>query len=65
MNPEDEIEFSREEIEALGRMVAEWIYEGFTTPPYEDAYYAVFEKLDAVGVLDLHDWNRDKIKRPK
>jgi len=30
---------------ALIRIVSDWIGEGFTTPPYGDAYYDIFEWL--------------------
>jgi len=33
---------------ALQRIVGDWIGEGFTTPPYEDAYYDIFEWLGLV-----------------
>lgn len=37
---------SPEQLEALQRIVGDWISEGFTTPPYKDAYYDIFEALD-------------------
>jgi hypothetical protein len=46
------------QIEALRRMVREWVGEGFTTPPYEDAYYDIFA---ALGIkTQVYD-----IERPK
>lgn len=31
--------------EALREIVADWISEGFTTPPYDDVQYDIFEAL--------------------
>jgi hypothetical protein len=37
--------FTPDELEALTSMVSDWIGDGFATPPYTDAQYAIFEKL--------------------
>jgi hypothetical protein len=39
------MEFNDTQVEALREIVTDWISEGFTTPPYKDAYYDIFEKL--------------------
>lgn len=45
-----EFDLTPERVDALTRIVADWIGEGFTTPPYPDAYYDIFEWLGlAVG----------------
>ena len=45
---------------ALKRIVGDWIGEGFTTPPYGDAYYDIFEALD----LDRNrKWSYDTRRR--
>jgi len=40
------MKFTEQEIEALKSIVAGWINEGFTTPPYQEIYYDLFEKLE-------------------
>lgn len=37
--------FTREQTLELREMVADWVAEGFTTPPYEPVQYDIFEKL--------------------
>jgi hypothetical protein len=52
-----------EQREALKRIVEDWINEGFTTPPYEDAYYDIFEALDVQQ--GTYDTRRPLIRAPK
>jgi len=46
--------------EALADIVAEWIGEGFTTPPYTSEQYDIFEGLGLVGDSWLYE-----IRRPE
>lgn len=39
-------QLTTEQLRALKRIVGDWIGEGFTTPPYEDPYYDIFEALE-------------------
>jgi hypothetical protein len=41
----EHVEFDGPVVEALREIVAEWIGEGFTTPPYAPEQYAIFEAL--------------------
>ncbi len=36
---------SADELDTLRSMVAQWVDEGFTTPPYHPDVYAVFRKI--------------------
>lgn len=53
--------FTDKQVEALKRIVSDWISEGFTTPPYGDAYYDIFEKL---GEAEDNPFSYDT-RRPK
>lgn len=44
--------FDEAEIVALREMVRDWIGEGFTTPPYSPAQYAIFEKMSITNEKD-------------
>jgi len=39
------IKFTNEELEEIRAIIIAWIGEGFTTPPYSNVLYDVFEKL--------------------
>jgi hypothetical protein len=39
------VKFTEKQTEALVEIVAAWIGEGFTIPPYTDAQYDIFEAL--------------------
>lgn len=43
------VEFSGEQVEELRTIVEMWVSEGFTTPPYTDLQYDIFEKLGVTG----------------
>lgn len=38
--------FTPAEFQELRNIVRDWISEGFTTPPYSDEQYGIFEKLE-------------------
>jgi hypothetical protein len=49
-------DLSTEQREALRDIVADWISEGFTGPPYDDAQYDIFEALD-LAADDPHGYD--------
>lgn len=51
---------TEEQLEMLRQMVAGWVEEGFTTPPYRPAAYDIFEALG----FDPDDWWQYDIRRP-
>lgn len=54
--------FDCRQIPVLREMVAQWIDEGFTTPPYTDEQYDIFEALDLFENPGLCSYD---IRRPK
>jgi len=57
------IEFTDEEVGWLRAIVVDWINDGFTTPPYEEDIYSIFEKLDIHNDIPFplhYDVNRPK-----
>ena len=48
----------KETIEELRGMVEEWVSEGFTTPPYTDAQYDIFEALGFTEPIAGYDVRR-------
>lgn len=42
---QDRVEFAGKQVDALRGIVSQWIGEGFTTPPYSDEHYDIFEAL--------------------
>lgn len=43
---------------ALARIVSDWIDDGFTMPPYESAYYDIFEALGLARAGSVYDTRR-------
>jgi hypothetical protein len=39
------IDLTEDELWTLQGMVAQWVDEGFTTPPYAAEHYAIFRKV--------------------
>jgi hypothetical protein len=53
-------ELTSDQRQALQRIVGEWIYEGLAVPPYEDAYYDIFEWLDLANTENIYDTRRPR-----
>ena len=56
------IKLNNKQLEALQRIILDWISDGFTTPPYDTEYYDIFEKIE----IEQEDLSTDyDIRRPK
>lgn len=49
--------FTPDEIEYLRSMVAAWIDEGFTTPPYDKEVYSIIQKLGITQGGDIGQYD--------
>jgi len=61
-------EFTEEETRWLQALIIDWINEGFTTPPYHEIEYSLFEKLGINNDIEHHlfyDVERPHSSKPK
>lgn len=45
------LELTQDELEALERIIEDWLAEGFTVPPYPAHYKSLFAKLGVTSTV--------------